>query len=189
MDQAEPAALFATTADTHRTLLLHVAAGIVGRADAEDVVQQSLLKAWTSLGQWQGGGVDGMRNWLCRVTWTVAVDQRRHDRLLVWEHIDVQPEQTPGLGAWFTDADTPEEAALRRERREEARAAVAVGLARCTPDQQRALWTVAQEVPQEAAARLLGVSYQKMKTDRLRGKRVFKGLAAATGKPRRRVGG
>lgn len=48
-------------------------------ADAEDVVQDSLLKVWTQRGRWEGGRAK-FSTWLYRVVTNRCIDLRRHVR-------------------------------------------------------------------------------------------------------------
>ena len=61
------------------TLAVRVAYGVLrDRADAEDVAQEALVKAYRSFHQLRDR--DRFRAWLVRTTWRMALDRRRGDR-------------------------------------------------------------------------------------------------------------
>jgi RNA polymerase sigma-70 factor (ECF subfamily) len=66
-----------------------IALRIVGNAaDAEDVVQDTMLKVWTHRGQWQHGRAK-FSTWLYRVVSNRCIDLRRKPRT---ENVDAVPE-------------------------------------------------------------------------------------------------
>ena len=66
-----------------------IALRIVGNAaDAEDVVQDTMLKVWTHRGRWQHGRAK-FSTWLYRVVSNRCIDLRRKPRT---ENVDVVPE-------------------------------------------------------------------------------------------------
>ncbi|HEY4985289.1 MAG TPA: sigma-70 family RNA polymerase sigma factor, partial [Bradyrhizobium sp.] len=58
------------------------------RADAEDVVQDSMLKVWTHRGQWQHGRAK-FSTWLYRVVTNRCIDLHRQPRT---DNVDAVPE-------------------------------------------------------------------------------------------------
>jgi RNA polymerase sigma-70 factor (ECF subfamily) len=70
-----------------------IALRIVGSAaDAEDVVQDTMLKVWTHRGRWQHGRAK-FSTWLYRVVSNRCIDIRRKPRT---ENVDVVPEVADG---------------------------------------------------------------------------------------------
>ncbi|CCD85287.1 Putative RNA polymerase ECF-type sigma factor [Bradyrhizobium sp. ORS 285] len=70
-----------------------IALRIVGNAaDAEDVVQDTMLKVWTHRGRWQHGRAK-FSTWLYRVVSNRCIDLRRKPRT---ENVDVVPEVADG---------------------------------------------------------------------------------------------
>ena len=66
-----------------------IALRIIGNAaDAEDVVQDTMLKVWTHRGQWQHGRAK-FSTWLYRVVSNRCIDLRRKPRT---ENVDAVPE-------------------------------------------------------------------------------------------------
>jgi len=61
-------------------------------ADAEDVVQDTMLKVWTHRGRWQHGRAK-FSTWLYRVVSNRCIDLRRKPRT---ENVDVVPEVADG---------------------------------------------------------------------------------------------
>jgi RNA polymerase sigma-70 factor (ECF subfamily) len=89
-------------------------------ADAEDVSQDALLKAWSRLEQFSGRqdeNADDFRAWLARIAGNTSIDvlrQRRDGKLLSLEEPRGSAEETLGSGI-AARADNPEERYARRE--------------------------------------------------------------------------
>jgi RNA polymerase sigma-70 factor (ECF subfamily) len=89
-------------------------------ADAEDVSQEALLKAWSRLEQFSGNqdeNADDFRAWLARIAGNTSIDvlrQRRDGKLLSLEEPRGSAEDTLGTGIAARD-DNPEERCARRE--------------------------------------------------------------------------
>jgi RNA polymerase sigma-70 factor (ECF subfamily) len=89
-------------------------------ADAEDVSQEALLKAWSRLEQFSGNqdeNGDDFRAWLARIAGNTSIDvlrQRRDGKLLSLEEPRGSAEETLGSGIAVRD-DNPEERFARRE--------------------------------------------------------------------------
>ncbi len=80
--------------------MLSLALGIVGRRDeAEDVVQDALVKAYEKFGSWRGEGA--LSTWLYRIVYTTAVSRVR-SRGRVWEDAvePADPEAAQEEGYW-----------------------------------------------------------------------------------------
>jgi RNA polymerase sigma-70 factor (ECF subfamily) len=77
------------------TLAFRIAYSVLRqRQDAEDVAQEALVKAHRAIGQLRDR--DRFRAWLVRMTWRLALDQRRADvRRLKRERAVPEPSQPP----------------------------------------------------------------------------------------------
>lgn len=77
-------------------LLLRVARTLVGPVDAEDLVQETLLRAWHAM-----DGFDGRypRAWLMTILRNTNMNMQRRQRPLSVDNIDTQTEATPAFGA------------------------------------------------------------------------------------------
>jgi RNA polymerase sigma-70 factor (ECF subfamily) len=80
----------------HATAMVHVAAALVGRADAEDAVQEALVRAWRAWPSLRDAGA--ARAWLLRITVNVCRN---------WQagHFGTHQRSTEPLNA--ADAPTP----------------------------------------------------------------------------------
>ena len=115
-------AAFRLLVERHIDRAFAIALRIVGsRADAEDVVQDSLLKVWTHRGSWQHGRAK-FSTWLYRVITNRCIDLRRQPRS---DDIDAVPEP----------ADTQPDAASAIQRNETT--ALLEKAMRLLPEQQR----------------------------------------------------
>ena len=86
-------AAFRELVERHIDRAFGIALRIVGsRADAEDVVQDTLLKVWTHRGQWQHGRAK-FSTWLYRVVTNRCIDLRRQPRT---DNVDAVPEPVDG---------------------------------------------------------------------------------------------
>jgi RNA polymerase sigma-70 factor (ECF subfamily) len=89
-------------------------------ADAEDVSQEALLKAWSRLEQFSGDqdeNTDDFRAWLARIAGNTSIDvlrQRRDGKMLSLEEPRGSADETLGTGITARE-DNPEERCARRE--------------------------------------------------------------------------
>lgn len=89
-------------------------------ADAEDVSQEALLKAWSRLEQFSGNqdeNADDFSAWLARIAGNTSIDmlrQRRDGKLLSLEEPRGSAEETLGSGMAARE-DNPEELCARRQ--------------------------------------------------------------------------
>jgi RNA polymerase sigma-70 factor (ECF subfamily) len=82
-------AAFRRLVERHIDRAFSVALRILGnRDDAEDVVQDTMLKVWTRRGQWQHGRAK-FSTWLYRVVTNRCIDLRRQPRT---DNVDAVPE-------------------------------------------------------------------------------------------------
>lgn len=96
---------FRMLVERHIDRAFSIALRIVGsRADAEDVVQDTMLKVWTHRGRWQQGRAK-FSTWLYRVITNRCIDLRRQPRT---DDVDAVPEP----------ADTRPDAASTMQREE-----------------------------------------------------------------------
>jgi RNA polymerase sigma-70 factor, ECF subfamily len=89
-------------------------------ADAEDVSQEALLKAWSRLEQFSGSEedrADDFRAWLARIAGNTSIDllrQRRDGKILSLDERQGPDQETLGAGIAVRE-DNPEERCARRE--------------------------------------------------------------------------
>lgn len=106
-------AAFAVLVDRHRDPAFRLAARIVGRQEAEDVVQDALLRAFHRLSEFRGEA--SFRAWLLRITHNRALDTRARTRPEPMAEVPEPDPRTP------VGARTPAEALEENERRERLR--------------------------------------------------------------------
>jgi RNA polymerase sigma-70 factor (ECF subfamily) len=97
------------------------ARGLTGNtADAEDVSQEAVLKAWSRLEQFTGKqeeSIDDFRAWISRIAANTSIDllrQRRDGKIASLDQPKGQSEETLGSGIAAEQLD-PEERCARRE--------------------------------------------------------------------------
>jgi DNA-directed RNA polymerase specialized sigma24 family protein len=160
---------FCAAATDNRAALLRAATRIVGEREAEDVVQDALLRAWAALPRFTvpGGSVDGaLRGWLFHVTERRALDVWRHNRLLTWTAYDPPAHDDLHRAA---EHDEPEAAYFRRIDVDDAHAAATRVLAGLTREQRWAAWhMLALEQSQGQLAAGSGVHWTAVKSLRYR---------------------
>jgi RNA polymerase sigma-70 factor, ECF subfamily len=145
----------------HLPTLYRRARGLTGNAaDAEDVSQEAVLKAWSRLEQFAGKqdeSVDDFRAWISRIASNASIDllrQRRDGKMASLEQRKGQSEETIGSGLASEEQDPEERCARREMGRMLARAIVQL-----PPDLRQAclLRDVLHYSTQEVASRL-GIS-------------------------------
>jgi RNA polymerase sigma-70 factor, ECF subfamily len=106
----DPHAVLRVLIDEHSGAMFRVAKSLVhDNALAEDVVQESLLKAWQAIGSFRGES--SMRSWVLRITQNTAISLLRkrredvRDPILVPEVIDLvgQTDRQAASRAMLTD--------------------------------------------------------------------------------------
>src|SRR3984893_3904496 len=112
---------FAQMVSPYVPTLYRRARGITGNsADAEDVSQEALLKAWMRLEQFTGKPIesaDDLGAWLSRIGTNTSIDllrQRLDGKVSSWEEPRGQNEETLGSSI-AADEQDPEERCARRE--------------------------------------------------------------------------
>jgi RNA polymerase sigma-70 factor, ECF subfamily len=90
-----PDELLTQLLEQHASIMYRVARSIVhDSALAEDVVQESLLKAWQAAGSFRG---DSLRAWALRITHNTAISAMRKRRDDLYEPASL-PETADGIG-------------------------------------------------------------------------------------------
>ena len=99
---------FEQLVERHRDIVFRVAARIVGPDDAEDVSQDTFLRAFNRLGQYRGTA--SFRTWLLQITQNTALNA------LAWARR--RPLETTGESPETADSDPIRQPATELERRE-----------------------------------------------------------------------
>lgn len=102
-DDALMARLAARDADALRQVVANhaqpahrIAWRMLGEAsEAEDVVQEALLRLWQQAGKWKPGG-KGIAPWLSRVTANLCIDRMRKSRPATGVELPEQIDDSPG---------------------------------------------------------------------------------------------
>jgi RNA polymerase sigma-70 factor, ECF subfamily len=112
---------FAQMVSPYVPALYRRARGLTGNsADAQDVSQEALLKAWSRLRQFSGKrdeSTDDFRAWISRIAANSSIDllrQRRDGKILSLDEPNGSSEETFGAGI-ATREHNPEELCARRE--------------------------------------------------------------------------
>ena len=145
------AAAFARIVERHMPMLHALAWRMLGEAsEAEDVVQESLVKLWVNAKGWQPSG-GGLGAWLRRVATNACLDRLRKPRPLSDEGLPERADDTP-----------PADMLIDAERR---RAAVRAAILRL-PDRQRAaiILTYHEGVSNAEAASVLGIGVKALES-------------------------
>jgi RNA polymerase sigma-70 factor, ECF subfamily len=159
-------------------------------ADAEDVRQETLLKAWSRLEQFSGNqdeNADDFRAWLARIAGNASIDvlrQRRDGKFSSLEEPRGSAEETIGSGIAARE-DNPEELCARRE----AGRMLAEAIRQLPPDLRQAclLRDVMHYSSQEIADRLqISVVAVRLRVFRAR-RRLREKLEVALRAPKPRV--
>jgi len=162
--QGDPAAVRALVA---RKLprLTSLAQRMLGEAsEAEDVVQETFLRAWKQAPAWKPGGAR-FDTWMHRVALNLCYDRLRRRREVVTD----QPPERPD------DGPAPDRGLLAQD--VGRRVAAAMG---ALPDRQREALTLChyQEMTNIEAAALMGVSVDALESLLARGRRALRAALA-----------
>ena len=150
----EPA--FRVLAGRHLPAMLALARRILGNAaDAEDVVQEAMLRVWTHAPRWQP--LAAFRTWLTRITVNLCLDRKRRAPWVALEAAGEIVDPAPGAGEL-----------AERDERERLVAAAIAGL----PARQRAAiaLTYGDGMSNAQVAEILGTSVSAVETLLVRGK-------------------
>ena len=112
---------FAQMVSPYMPALYRRARGLTGNAaDAQDVSQETVLKAWSRLEQFAGKqdeSIDDFRAWISRIAANTSIDllrQRRDGKIASLDQCKGESDETLGSGIASEELD-PEERCARRE--------------------------------------------------------------------------
>jgi RNA polymerase sigma-70 factor (ECF subfamily) len=166
-------AAFTEIAGRYRRRLILMAARIAGRAAAEDVVQETLTRAWIHAPSWKNtrGDPHSYAGWLFRVAMNLAMDQIRRGRVAV--DIDCAVDM-PDPAA---DAET---ILIRRERMARLKDAMAH-----LPQRQRMAISLTYDagISNKEAADVMGISAGAFELLLVRARRTLRLAVSEEGKP------
>jgi RNA polymerase sigma-70 factor, ECF subfamily len=90
-------AAFRLLSRRHVPAMVGLARRILGNAaDAEDVVQEAMLRVWTNAPRWQP--LAALKTWLTRVVVNLCLDRKRRATMLDLEAAGEVVDPTPGVG-------------------------------------------------------------------------------------------
>lgn len=93
------------------------------REDARDLAQEALIKVYRSMDKCED--INGFKNWVCRITTNVCIDEIRKRKNKQAVSIDAHGENEASiLDARASDEKTPEEVVLDGERAAKIKAAI-----------------------------------------------------------------
>ena len=174
-DDALMARLAACDSDAFRAVIEHharpahrIAWRMLGEAsEAEDVVQEALLKLWQQADKWIAGG-QGIAPWLSRVTTNLCIDRMRRIRPDTGVELPERVDQSPGADA-IVDEDR-------------IRALTHAALL-ALPDRQRAaiVLTYYEEFPNNQAAEALSMNIKAFQSLLLRARKALRALLCERG--------
>nr|CAA9215140.1 hypothetical protein AVDCRST_MAG63-367 [uncultured Armatimonadetes bacterium] len=110
---------FTTLCDSHRARVWRIAASVGHAADADDLAQEAIIRAYCALATYRADAPFGA--WLCRIALNVAHDYQRsawRRRIVLWPRTALPDGGGPAVEA-------PAAAAERRELQRRVRQAVA----------------------------------------------------------------
>lgn len=173
------AAAFELIMRRHNRLLFRAARGIVADdAEAQDVVQDAYLRAFTSLDSYRGDAALG--TWLARIAINVALDvQRRKGRTVP---IDETPEMNdePAAEHAMSFVDTRNESPDAAAERGQLRALLQAAIERLPPIYRSVfILRAVEEKSVEETAFCLGVSADVVKTRYLRARALLRDALGA----------
>jgi len=106
--QAGEQAAFATLVETYGDRVYsYLARMLSDREEAQDLAQETFVRAWESMGRFRGGASFG--TWLYRIATNLAIDAlRRKRRRSVEQSLDAPIESAEGHTEWqIRDPDRP----------------------------------------------------------------------------------
>jgi len=148
---AGDAAAFERIVERHLPMLHALAWRLLGDAgEAEDVVQESLVKLWVNSRGWQPSG-GGLGAWLRRIATNACLDRLRRPRVLSGESLPERADESPAA-----------DVLIDRERRRAAVQAAILAL----PDRQRAaiVLTYHEGISNAEAASILGIGVKALES-------------------------
>mgnify|MGYP006266340867 CR=1 FL=1 len=151
-DPAQRSAAFGQLVHVHqRMLYYHIRRMVLDHADADDVLQNTLLKAWRNLDSFRGDSA--LRTWLYRIATNEALTHLRQQQRRAYSDVkDLQDDARYSHGP----SGDPDGEAIQRK----LLAAIAT-----LPDRQRAVFNLRyfDELPYAEIARILGVTEGSLK--------------------------
>lgn len=158
----------AIIADRHTPMLFGIAWRMQGdAAEAEDVVQEVLVKVWVSAKGWSpvGGGLGG---WLRRIATNLCLDRKRRTKFVADGEVPDRADDTPAADAIID---------------EQRRAAGIASAMQQLPDRQRAaiVLTYYEGVSNAEAAAALGVGVKALESLLVRARQGLSRSLAAQG--------
>lgn len=156
----EPAAVRALVARKLPRLLALAQRMLGESAEAEDVAQETFVKAWRQAGSWRPGGAK-FDTWMHRVALNLCYDRLRRRREVTMDEPPERLDEGPGPDRGLEAADTGKRVAA-------AMAAL--------PERQREAVTLChyQELSNIEAAQLMGVSVEALESLLSRGRRALR---------------
>ena len=136
-------------------------------SEAEDVVQEALLKLWQQADRWIAGG-QGIAPWLSRVTTNLCIDRLRRIRPVTGLELPDKADGSPGAEAQLTAQDI-------KARTHEALLEL--------PERQRAalILTYFEEYPNGRAAEALGMKVKAFESLLLRARKALRSILQERG--------
>jgi len=158
-------AAFRALAGRHVPTMLGLARRMLGNAaDAEDVVQEAMLRVWTHAPRWRP--LAAFRTWLTRVVVNLCLDRKRRAPWVALEAAGEIIDPTPGAG--------------EQAERDEREHMLAIAIAQL-PARQRAaiILTYGDGMSNARVAEILGTSVSAVETLLVRGKQNLRRVLGA----------
>ena len=139
------------------------------RADAEDVVQETMMKVWNRRGEWQQ--IENMEAFCLTVCRNVSLDKlRRMDRQVL--SLDEQPTEAGGFDPIdHSHSANPEQQAVQRDRLQQVRRIISQ-----LPEKQRSCMQL-RDIEGKSyrdIATILGITEQQVKVNIFRARQTVK---------------
>lgn len=155
---------FAVFAARHGDFLYATAVRMMRESfDAQDVVQETLLRVWQKAGLWRPDGGASVRTWMYRIAYNVCIDSLRRRK----------PQVT--LPETLAAGNRTDEATLDRERH-----AIVDRALKTLPERQRAVLVLChyQGLSNAEAAAVVGTSVKGVESLLIRARRAMRDLLA-----------
>lgn len=160
---------FTLLARRHAPRVLRLADRLLGRTgEAEEVVQEAMLRVWTRAGEWDPGRETRFTTWLYRVVVNLCLDRRRRPGFAPLDAAPDIPDPAPGVVAL----------AARRQAAQKVQDALAA-----LNDRQRAAIVLFyfEEMPAPEAAEALNLSVAALESLLARARRILRDRLTALG--------
>lgn len=130
----------------HVPILTHVRRFVTDHERAQELTQDTFLKAWLAMQADRYAEEGNVSGWLYRIATNVCVDYLRHEKLVKWQEWDVfmksiahVPKHRAACGQRFSTEDHATRYALNREAWEEVRKALLT-----LPERYRQVWVLCE---------------------------------------------